>query len=442
MSNSSDLFAGGCVIFIICLNIIILLICIFDYKDEDLLINAIEKTWKNYPIFNLSLTPLEGYEEIIFMKYEEIDTFCDCINVNKFNKIFKRNCNEYEFISGCLEYSSNGKATKIYNSSIYAKYYEADYMTLFNRIKNGTLGVNCKEEFERCGYLDLKKNTFCIKRGEICPINSNISFNFGDDGKISKINFDRNNRKSYILNRLYVSEVEEASIFDINKFYHSSYEKYKKNKDKEEKFYLLGKILNYKNIFKNEFCLENRLVKGTIPESFKSTNIYLYHLIYPANAESINLGEFALFILKKPNRYIFKGIFLIVKIISLIIFCLTFVFYSEGKGKIILNIIHTIITILFLFFSIINIIYIKQKYNLHKILYNANITSGSGKATFVIQIIFEIIPDLIFCLIYISFIIVIIIKKAESKQKNNGSENSNSEESNIKENENLINSDN
>ncbi len=94
-----------CPIFLFILNfvtsIIILLICILDYKDEDLLINAIAKTWKNYPIFNLSLTPLEGYEEITFMKFEDINTFCDCTHINKFNKIFNRICDEYEFISGC-----------------------------------------------------------------------------------------------------------------------------------------------------------------------------------------------------------------------------------------------------------------------------------------------------------------------------------------------------
>jgi len=62
------------------ISLVILLICIFDYKDKDTLINAIEKTWKNYPIFNL------GYEEITFMKFD--------------------------FIWRCSRYSSNVKATK------------------------------------------------------------------------------------------------------------------------------------------------------------------------------------------------------------------------------------------------------------------------------------------------------------------------------------------
>lgn len=76
---------------------------------------------ENKPIFNLYLIPIEGYEEITFMKFEEKDTFCDCIYVNKFNKILKRNCDSYEFISDCSEYSYNVKVIKIYNTKIYAK---------------------------------------------------------------------------------------------------------------------------------------------------------------------------------------------------------------------------------------------------------------------------------------------------------------------------------
>jgi hypothetical protein len=159
------------------------------------------------------------------MKFEEIDTFCDCTYVNKFNKIFKRNCNEYEFLSGCSEYSSNAQANKIYNSKIYAKYYEADYITLFNRIKKNTSGKICNEEFEKCGILDLNQNTFCIKRGELCPINSNVKFIYSDDGKISSIYYNRGDTTNYILNRLYVSEVKDGTIFDINKFYISDDEK-------------------------------------------------------------------------------------------------------------------------------------------------------------------------------------------------------------------------
>lgn len=56
-------------------------------NNEDPLINAIGKTWQNYFIFNLSLIPLEEYEEITFMKFEEKDTFCERTYLNKFNKI-------------------------------------------------------------------------------------------------------------------------------------------------------------------------------------------------------------------------------------------------------------------------------------------------------------------------------------------------------------------
>ncbi len=64
-------------------------------------------------------------------------------------------------------------------------------MTLFKRIEKNTLGNTCREEFKRCGYLDLNQNIFCI----LCPINFNIKFNFGEDGKISGINYNRGDIK-------------------------------------------------------------------------------------------------------------------------------------------------------------------------------------------------------------------------------------------------------
>jgi len=404
----------------IIISIIILFIVIFDYKDEDLFINAIEKTWKNYPIFNLSLTPLEGYEEITFMKFEEIDTFCDCTYVNKFNKIFKRNCKEYEFLSGCSEYSSNAQANKIYNSKIYAKYYEADYITLFNRIKKNTSGKICNEEFEKCGILDLNQNTFCIKRGELCPINSNIKFIYSDDGKISSIYYNRGDTTSYILNRLYASEVKDGTIFDINKFYISDDEKSKQKKYEEEKYYHLGKLYDYKNIYKNEFYLENSLIKGSIPQTFNSSNIYLYYLIYPANSDQVYLGEIALYLLKKPNRIILKGSFMVVKTIFVVIAILV-LFLFESTSSFIIKIIITfyliIITILLIGLTIINIIYIYQKYKLHKILYYTNIISGSGLTTFIIQIIFEIIPELLICLYFFVATMLSICDLTDKKEK-------------------------
>lgn len=44
-----------------------------------------------------------------------------------------------------LEYSSNIKAKKIQNSKKYKKYYEADYFTLFYRIKKDTSRLFCNE---------------------------------------------------------------------------------------------------------------------------------------------------------------------------------------------------------------------------------------------------------------------------------------------------------
>lgn len=106
------------------------------------------------------------------------------------------------------------------------------------------------------GYLDLGKNNFCVKRSKLCPINFNITFNFGNDGKFSKTSYNRGDTHNYTLNRLYASEIEESTIFDINKFYISNDDKSKQHKYEEEKFYPLAKLLDYKNLYKNEFYIE------------------------------------------------------------------------------------------------------------------------------------------------------------------------------------------
>jgi hypothetical protein len=55
------------------------------------------------------------------------------------------------------------------------------------------------------GYLDLGKNNFCVKRSKLCPINFNITFNLGNDGKFSKTSYNRGDTHNYTLNRLYAS---------------------------------------------------------------------------------------------------------------------------------------------------------------------------------------------------------------------------------------------
>jgi hypothetical protein len=44
--------------------------------------------------------------------------------------------------------------------------YEAYFFSLFNRNKKDTSGHVCNKDFEKCAYLDLGKNTFCVKRSE------------------------------------------------------------------------------------------------------------------------------------------------------------------------------------------------------------------------------------------------------------------------------------
>ena len=43
-----------------------------NYEEIDIYIEAIEKTWNNYPILDISLTRKYGYKEIILMDLKDI----------------------------------------------------------------------------------------------------------------------------------------------------------------------------------------------------------------------------------------------------------------------------------------------------------------------------------------------------------------------------------
>ena len=62
---------------------------------ESMYINAIKKTWKNYPILDISLTKKDGYEKIILLNLES-KNICDCMLVDDYQRIFRDSCNEYK----------------------------------------------------------------------------------------------------------------------------------------------------------------------------------------------------------------------------------------------------------------------------------------------------------------------------------------------------------
>ena len=210
---------------------IYLALSMVEMSDKEIVnyIEAIEKTWKNYPILDINLSRKNGYKQI---------------------------------------------SSKIYGTKLYVSYYEADYLTLFKRLRNDKGKLNsklCKDEEKRCGYLDLHKNILCVKEEEICPIN-NISFNLFENGTIKEIITD--NTK---INQLIASEKKYPTIFDINKFsplYSDEYDIYKND-------YSLSNMSIPKVIKKSDIFEENELMKGKASYYFEKETIILYHLIYP-----------------------------------------------------------------------------------------------------------------------------------------------------------------
>ena len=57
-----------------------------DFNDRyfETYIEAIERTWNNYPIKDISLTRKSGYKEIILLDMKDIDIFCECSHIDEF----------------------------------------------------------------------------------------------------------------------------------------------------------------------------------------------------------------------------------------------------------------------------------------------------------------------------------------------------------------------
>jgi len=107
----------------------------FGNEKIDIYIEAIEKTWKNYPILDISLTRKNGYKEIILIDMKDINIIYDCSHIEEFKLQYKGYCSDYKLEVGCNEYNPINRASKIYGTKLYVSYYEIDYLTLLEMIK-------------------------------------------------------------------------------------------------------------------------------------------------------------------------------------------------------------------------------------------------------------------------------------------------------------------
>ena len=386
------------------------LISDFFYEKIDIYIEAIEKTWGNYPILDISLTRKNGYKEIILMDLKDINIICDCSHIEEFNLQYKGYCSDYKLEVGCNEYNPNNRASKIYGTKLYVSYYEADYLTLFKRLRNDKGELNsklCKDGYKRCGYLDMLNNTLCVKEEEICPIN-NITFNLFANGTIKEIITDNTKKDSYIINQLIVSEKNNPNIFDINKFSPLYSDEY----DNKKNYYKLSNIRIPKAIKKSDFFKENELMKGKSPYYFENEYMKLFHVLYPG----MNVKYPIIFIslLKQPFRSIFQITHLIFEIgILILIFLL--ILFSKKMSKLVI-IINIIIIIILLVLMLLNIFIFLAKYYLYENLLSMEIIFYifNSPTLFLIKLIEFIFFDFAF-----SILNIILIYKKKKKNDNN-----------------------
>jgi hypothetical protein len=387
---------------LICLSVFAILGCLnllyyIDTEVESSFIEAARNSWNLYPILNVSFTPAEGYEPYAIFDQKDIDTFCDCTYVGDYLKPSSGSCSESKIKDGCIEYKP--KKAYIYERKVlYVKYYEANYYELFSRIfaTNNSL---CESGYKRCGYLDIFKNRFCVKESEKCPITKiNIEYEtFSNEG------FDLN-----IVNRLYASENDKATILDINKIY--------TKRDLDE--FTLSKTALYFNLSytfnkmkKSEFLSKNELVIGTIPEKFDDAYFYLYNLVYPGNLKDYELNSFYVGLIHK--RFVLLFLLLLVKIAFGVLLWLL-----NEKDKISKKMFYiiAILTACYLILMIFHILFLKGRFHLDKILsyykeqkiYVTEEDWRDGTSLFVSGIIFSFID---FGYIFLGIVLIVNFRK-------------------------------
>ena len=338
-------------------NLMIISSYIFGYNTDELeaiYINTLKKLWKRYPILDISLDKKEGYEKIIFLNLEGIN-ICDCSLIVDYKRIFEKNCNKYKISKGCIEYMPK-KASKIFDTKLYAKYYKVDYLTLLSRLSE--YKDICKNGYKRCGYLDDLNNRLCVKEEEECPINYlHFDFDFtGNKTSIIKITTANKRDDLPIIIALLISDNQEATIFDIN--FLDVYQSIKKKNISmivRNKFKLIPIDDNFPIINKTKFFTDNNLIRGDLKSLENTSPLYLFRLYYPAKYE--------IDFIFKVYFYLFNyNIFL--KIIFFILRCFLFrIIYTKSK-----NALNIIIFINFCIFMLLNFFFIIGRNNLLNIL--------------------------------------------------------------------------
>ena len=397
------------------------------YKAEDIYIDAIERTWENHPIIDISLTKGPDYKEIVLMDLKDIDYFCDCTHIDEFELLYNNTrCSKYQLKVGCNEYSPLNKASKLNGTTLYVSYSDADYLTLFNRIrddKSYNKEQYCKDGYKICGYIDIFNNIFCSREEYDCPINR-ITFTY-KNGTFSNITTERN-RDSKIINQLIISEIGDANIFDINKF--SPYYEIKANtfnKENRNEYFRLSAIKMGNTLKKSDFFEDNKLMEGKAPNSFNYQNLYLYHLIYPGMSFDYPLKFLSL--VKQPFRSLIQSVPLVCKLVFIF---LLIKFREEKMNKIVLfpNI---LVIIIYLAYIVTNILFITGKFRLLKNLqlYKDKIDSSydeySAGSILAKDIILNVILEFVIFIIYLVFTI------KNNKLKNNALINNDEECNNL-----------
>lgn len=191
---------------------------------------AIERTWHEKPILDIKTTKInDDYKEYPLFNLENLTSFCDCTFIEGLNTPFPGHCESEEKISGCVEYAKK-VAYKYKDLKFYVKYFDLDYYDLFKRVKYTEKEKyydrdRCIRGFTVCGKMDLFGHSLCVdkNKGESCPISQ---FEINNNDIITG-----NSSENKIINRLYVSQIDYPTIFDINEIYtiRKIKEKYKSN---------------------------------------------------------------------------------------------------------------------------------------------------------------------------------------------------------------------
>ena len=396
---------------------------------EELYVKAITKFWyDNYPIVNVSLNKEnDNYEKIEMLKIE--NTFCDCSHVENYKNSFsgdKKICTSFKLNKGCLQYDSSKKASVYHNKTLFVSYYKTNYWTLYDRIYRDKLNrIKCKDlkevNYYQCGYLDIFKNPLCVIEGETCPLTHIRPIYDKNDNLLNITKIWRETNYS-IINKIYASEIEGATLFDVNKIYTQKNINNSESRE-EEKYFWLNSFS--KEINKSSFYLENNLTNYPFPKWFNDKKVYFYYLVYPGNLLDYPIR-------KRHINFFKKSVIFTLRI--LIFFFRIFLFFLILKeeeciekkfinNKIIFIGGFIILTsIIYLILIILNIISFEGQYRISRNLCEyLKIKSDESTSSGLSSYVFDIIQTILELFIIIIYVIIISIYYHQNNKKENSS---------------------